>query len=71
MVPGRQPKELKIEANGCVLFQGPVNDGWSSTLPLDRCAIDHDLTLRFSTAAPRAGRDPRRLGVALSSVVLR
>ncbi|MBP1634426.1 MAG: sulfatase [Acidobacteria bacterium] len=71
MVPSRAPKELKIEANDCVLFQGPVSDGWSSTLSLAPCGIARDLTLRFTTSAARAGRDPRRLGVALSGVVLR
>lgn len=72
MVPGGRPKVLKIEANDCTLFEGEVGRGWSATLPLDRCAAAGDgLTLRFTTDAPRGTRDRRRLGVAVSRVVLR
>jgi hypothetical protein len=71
MVPQARPKPLRIEANGCVLFDGTVGDGWSSTLSLDRCDVSRGLTLSFSTTAPRGEVDRRRLGVALSSVVLR
>ena len=71
MVPGGAPKELKIEANDCVLFQGPVRGGWSGTLSLEPCDVSAGLSLRFTTAASRGKKDRRRLGVALSRVVLR
>ena len=71
-VPGGTPKALKVEANDCLLFEGVVRNGWSATLPLERCDIAREgLTLRFTTAAPRAGADRRRRGVALTSVVLK
>jgi hypothetical protein len=72
-VPGGTPKVLKIEANQCVLFEGPVGAGWSSTLSLDRCGglAREGLTLRFTTAAPRGPVDRRRLGVGLSRVLVR
>jgi hypothetical protein len=71
MLPAGPAKILKIEANDCTLFDGEVRNGWSETLPLDRCAIGPEgLVLRFSTDAPRAP-DRRRLGVALSRVVVR
>ncbi len=71
MVPGGRPKELTIEANDHVLFRGPVSRGWAATLPLDACDINRGLTLRFTTPAARSGNDGRRLGVALSRVVVR
>jgi hypothetical protein len=72
MVPGGRPKVLKIEANDCMLFEGEVRRGWTSTLALERCAVGGEgLTLRFTTDAPRSARDRRRLGVALSRVALR
>jgi arylsulfatase A-like enzyme len=72
LVPDGTPKPLKIDANDCVLFEGTVTSGWSSTLPLDRCDISRGgLTLIFTTPAPRRKEDGRRLGVALSHVFLR
>jgi hypothetical protein len=72
MVPGGTPKKLKIEANDCVLFEGEVGNGWSSTLPLERCEIAREgITLRFTTDAPRTAEDRRRRGVALSKVAVR
>jgi hypothetical protein len=71
MVPER-PKPLKIAANDCVLFEGEVGSGWSTVLSLDRCGVSGEgLTLTFTTAAPRNPKDGRRLGVALSRVVVR
>ena len=71
-VPGGTPKALKIEANDCTLFEGTVHQGWSSTLSLDRCDLSGvGLTLRFTTDAPRRPTDRRRLGIAMSRVVLR
>ena len=71
MVPAA-PKVLKIEANECTLFEGVVGAGWSSTLSFERCPIDaKGLTLRLTTDAPRGTTDRRRLGVAVSRVVLR
>jgi arylsulfatase A-like enzyme len=69
-VPGGTPKELKIEANDCLLFQGLVRGGWSVALPLERCDVSAGLTIRFTTAAAPGKKDRRRLGVALSQVVL-
>lgn len=72
MVPGGTPKALTIKANDCTLFDGQVRDGWSSTLSLERCDTPREgLILRFATPAPRGAVDRRRLGVALSRVVLR
>lgn len=72
MVAGGAPKRLKVEANDCMLFDGPIGHGWSSTLSLERCHLsDEGLTLRFTTDAPRGATDRRRLGVAVSRVVLR
>ena len=71
-VPGDRPKPLRVEANDCVLFDGAVRGGWTAELPLEPCRFaDRGLTLRFTTPAPPAGRDRRRLGVALSRVLLR
>ena len=71
-VPGGKPKALKVEANDCILFEGTVHQGWSSTLSLDRCDLSGvGLTLRFTTDAPRRSTDRRRLGIAMSRVVLR
>jgi hypothetical protein len=71
MVPGGKPKPLKIEANDCTLFEGIVHRGWSAMLSLERCDLSGvGLTLRFTTDAPR-GADRRRLGIAMSRVVLR
>jgi hypothetical protein len=71
-VPGGTPKNLKIEANDCVIFEGPVGSGWSSALSLERCDISREgLTLHFTTAAPRDAATRRRLGVGLSRVILR
>ena len=70
-VPGGRPKVLKIEANKCLLFEGPVHHGWSSTLSLERCSRPGEsLTLRFTTDAPRSEKDRRRLGIAVSKVAL-
>lgn len=70
-VPGGRPKALKIEANDCLLFEGTVRQGWSSTLSLERCDPSGEgLTLRFITDAPRGTTDRRKLGVALSRVAL-
>ena len=70
-VPGGRPKALKIEANDCVLFEGTVRQGWSSTLSLERCGRSGEgLTLRFTTDAPRGEKDRRRLGIALTRVAL-
>lgn len=71
MVPAGIPKSLKIEANTCLLFEGTVHHGWSSTLSLDRCDLSGgDLTLRFTTDAYRGTTDRRKLGVGLSRVTL-
>ena len=71
-VPGGKQKALKIEANDCTLFDGVVRQGWSSTLSLARCEVaGAGLTLRFTTEATRRPTDRRRLGIALSRVVLR
>ena len=72
MVPGGGgPKALKIEANGCTLFEGDVSGEWSSTFSFERCDLSGgDITLRFATDAPRGEKDRRRLSVALSRVVL-
>ncbi len=71
MVPGGKPKALKIEANDCTLFDGIVHRGWSAMLSLERCDLSGvGVTLRFTTDAPRAA-DRRRLGIAMSRVVLR
>ena len=70
-VPGGRPKALKIEANDCVLYEGTVHRGWSSTLSLERCDPPGEgLTLRFITDAPRGEKDRRRLGIALTRVAL-
>ena len=70
-VPGGKPKTLKIEANDCLLFEGSVHQGWSSTLSLERCSRSGEgLTLRFTTDAPRGKKDRRRLGIAVSRVAL-
>lgn len=65
-------KRLRIEANGCKVFDAEVQTGWTGSVPLDACDIPTvGLTLRFSTTAERPRGDARRLGVALSRVVLR
>jgi hypothetical protein len=73
MVPegGPREKELKIEANGRVLFRGSVGGGWAATLPLEGCDTSQGLTIRFTTPAAPSGEDVRKLGVALSRVVVR
>jgi hypothetical protein len=70
-VPGGVPKNLKIEADDCMLFEGVVGGGWAATLSLARCELAaDDFMLRFTTPAPRGATDSRSLGVALSRVVL-
>lgn len=71
MVPGGRPKVLKIEANDCTVFEGEVGMRWSSTLSLETCPVGEGFVLRFTTDAPRGTRDRRRLGVAVSRVVVR
>ena len=71
MVSGSPSKELTIEANDHVLFRGPVRRGWSASLPLEGVDVSAGLTLRFTTPAFRSPGDIRRLGVALSRVVVR
>lgn len=71
MVAGTASKDLTIEANDEVLFRGPVRRGWSTILSLEGCDVSRGLTLRFTTPAARSATDVRRLGVALSHVVVR
>ena len=70
MVPG-PPKLLTIQANECTLFEGDVHANWVRTFDLGACPSREDLTLRFTTEAPRGPIDRRRLGVAISRVVVR
>ena len=71
MTPG-PPKMLKIQANDCTLFEGDVRANWSKVFLLGNCASGtKGLTLRFATEASRGPVDRRRLGVAISRVVLR
>jgi hypothetical protein len=71
-VPGGTPKRLRIDANDCTLFDGEVGRNWASTLSLESCgSLSAGLTLKFETTAPRGQRDRRRLGVAISRVVLK
>lgn len=71
MVSGTPSKELTLEANDQVLYRGPVHRGWSASLPLEGVDVSAGLTLRFRTPAFRSSRDVRKLGVALSRVIVR
>jgi hypothetical protein len=61
---------MTIAVDDCVLFDGVIQGSWSQTFPLRVCNIASeriDVSIR-STARPPANGDPRRLGVAITSV---
>ena len=72
MTGGRTPKALQIEVNGCRLYRGIAEPGWSATFPFDRCPIRGDtieIDLVSGTHVP-AMRDRRTLGLAFAVVEL-
>ncbi|HET7618529.1 MAG TPA: sulfatase-like hydrolase/transferase [Gemmatimonadaceae bacterium] len=70
---GAGNKRLRVAANGCQILDTHVPRGrWAGTLPLGNCPLDSGvlrLTLD-SDVTPRHGTERRRLGVAVSKVVL-
>ena len=68
-----QPKQLRVEAGGCVLFDDRISNRWSETLALDGCRLtppNLEIRLLSDTHVPGAG-DNRTLGVGVAAVELR
>jgi hypothetical protein len=68
---GAAAKPLKIEVNGCTVFDGRIHRSWSAALPLEPCLRTEAITIRFTTELTRSKRDKRKFGVAFSSVRVR
>lgn len=72
MTGGRTPKALEIAVNGCRLYRGIAEPGWSATFPFDRCPVRGDtieIDLVSGTHVPVVG-DSRTLGLAFAVVEL-
>ena len=70
-----EPKAvLRIDVNGCTLFEGPVpRRHWATVLPLDPCRLGREaltitLTTRLTGTQPVKGS--RHRGVAVSHIML-
>ncbi len=63
---------VRLEVNGVVLLEEALPDGgaWHRSLPLDELAAAPELRLRLVSSVFQPAGDPRRLGLALRSLVL-
>ena len=65
-------KALQIQVNGCTLYRGVAEPGWSARFPFDRCPVRGDtveIDLVSGTHVPLQG-DTRALGLAFAVVEL-
>jgi hypothetical protein len=74
---GPKGAQLRLEANGRVIFEGPVRGEWEQIIPLDGVPMETgviELEIESSTFVPSelvpGSKDSRRLGVAVEAVVL-
>ena len=68
-----QPKRLRIEADGCILFDDTIRNRWNETFALDGCRLtppNLEIRLASDTHVPD-GSDNRTLGVGVAAVELR
>ncbi|MCY4598985.1 MAG: sulfatase-like hydrolase/transferase [Acidobacteria bacterium] len=68
-----QPKRLRIEADGCIVFDDTIRNRWNETLALDGCRLTPpslEIRLISDTHVPD-GDDNRTLGVGVAAVELR
>ncbi len=70
-----EPKAvLRIDVNGCTLFDGPVpRRHWATVLPLDRCRLGTEaltITLTTRLTGTQPGKGSRHRGVAVSHIML-
>ena len=68
-----QPKQLRVEAGGCVLFDDRISNRWSESFALDGCRLtppNMEIRLASDTHVPD-GSDNRTLGVGVAAVELR
>ena len=68
-----QPKWLRIEADGCVLFDDTISSRWAESFALDSCRLTPpslEILLASDTHIPDTS-DHRTLGVGVAAVELR
>ena len=68
-----QPKRLRIEVDGCVLFDDTIRNRWDATFALDGCRLTPpslEISLVSDTHVPDTS-DNRTLGVGVAAVELR
>ena len=68
-----QSKGLRIEADGCVLFDDTIRNRWTGTFALDACRLAAptlEIELLSDTHVPDTS-DDRTLGVGVAAVELR
>ena len=68
-----QPKWLRIEADGCVLFDDTISSRWAESFALDSCRLTPpslEILLASDTHVPDTS-DHRTLGVGVAAVELR
>ena len=68
-----QPKWLRIEADGCVLFDDTISSRWAESFALDSCRLTPpslEILLASDTHVPDTS-DNRTLGVGVAAVELR
>ena len=72
LMTGR-PKQLRIEVDGCVVFDATIRNQWSESFALDGCRLTPpslEIRLASDTHVPD-GSDNRTLGVGVAAVELR
>ena len=72
LMTGR-PKQLRVEVDGCVLFDDTIRNRWNETFALDTCRLTPpslEIRLVSDTHVPGAS-DNRTLGVGVAAVELR
>lgn len=72
MTGSRVAKALQIDVNGCMLYRGIAEPGWSATFPFDRCPVRGntiEIDLVSGAHVPVSG-DSRTLGLAFAVVEL-
>jgi hypothetical protein len=74
---GPNGAQLRLKANGRVIFEGPVRGEWEQVLPLGDVPMETgviEIEIESSTFVPSeltpGSKDSRRLGVAVEAVVL-
>lgn len=72
LMTGR-PKRLRVEIDGCVLFDDTITNRWSEVFALDGCRLtppDLEIRLVSDTHVPETS-DNRTLGVGVAAIELR